>query len=576
MKKTSSRGPLNANIMIVGEAPGETEETQGVPFVGSSGQEFERMLREAGINMDTCYITNVCKYRPPGNKIDAWFYNKTQAKREKIPEIFGAYPHEKIREGLSELWEEIDSVQPEIIIATGNTALWALQGKVLGAGVKPIGISKWRGSQLYTQDIMGKQYKMVPIIHPASILRNWSDRFWTVHDLQVRVMKEWQEPEYNFIIRPGYRTVMDQLHGILEKLENENDVAGVHNENFHLPFRLAVDLETRARHIACCGIAWSKTEAICIPFMCVEGDRNYWTEDEEIAIVLLLRKILTHKNAYIVGQNYDYDRQYEARYWGVMSRLDFDTMIAQHVLWPGASKGLDFISSLHCRHHVYWKDESKEWVNENEDQLWSYNCKDCCATYEASLSLEEDLTNHNMWEQYEFQGRILPNTVLKAVLRGINYDFQARNRMTSPVLQKMEERAAWLEKVVGFNVNSNAKTPWYNSSQQTAAFFYDVMGIKPVFKVVKGQRSRTCDDKALVTIAAREPIVRDICRTLQEYRSLGQFYRNYLQVPVDHDNRIRCQLKITGTETFRFASAADAFGYGTNLQNISSGNEEKE
>lgn len=563
MIKVPSRGPTSADIMIVGEAPGETEEKQLAPFVGASGQEFERILHDAGIDMDKCYITNVCKYRPPKNDISNFFYNKTQAKKEGLSELFGLYPNQLIREGLTELTEEINNVQPKIIISAGNTALWALRGENGGNGYAPAGVTKWRGSQLYTRNIMDKQYQFVPIIHPASILRNWSDRFWTVHDLKHRVVRPWEEPKFDFTIRPGYQQTITFLKEILAKCDSGTEL------------RLAVDLETRKGHIACCGIGWSKVSAFCIPFMCVERPEGYWTLEEETQIILLLRKIFTHPKAYIVGQNYDYDRQYIARYWGVKSNLSLDTMIAHHTMWPGSPKGLDFLSSLYCRHHVYWKDESKEWENEEEETLWIYNCKDCCATWEVSIELEKDLDRNHMWEQYDFQGRKLPDVVLSAVLRGINYDYKARTAMIGPLLEMLEDRAIWFEKVVGFNVESKSKKPWYNSPQQTMTFFYDVMKIKPVFKVTKGKRTRTVDDAALTTIAKREPIVRDICRTLQEYRSLQQFYKVYLTMAIDADGRIRCQLKITGTETFRFASSSDAFGYGGNLQNLSSGNEEK-
>src|SRR6266850_5640969 len=63
-------GPIPARIMLVGEAPGAQEEAEGIPFVGESGKELNRMLQEAGITRSECFVTNVCRVRPPGNDIN--------------------------------------------------------------------------------------------------------------------------------------------------------------------------------------------------------------------------------------------------------------------------------------------------------------------------------------------------------------------------------------------------------------------------------------------------------------------------------------------------------------------------
>ena len=120
---------------------------------------------------------------------------------------------------------------------------------------------------------------------------------------------------------------------------------------------------------------------------------------------------------------------------------------------------------------------------------------------------------------------------------------------------------------------SKSPKPWYNSPQQTMNLFYKIFQVKLVMKKSKGRSAPTTEDKALPIIAKREPLLRPLCDKLREYRSLCQFYSHFISCPIDSDNRIRSQLKTTGTETFRFSSSADAFGYGTNLQNPSTGNE---
>lgn len=62
-------GPVDARVVVIGEAPGRQEDAERMPFVGRSGSVLDRMLGEyGGIGRDQCYVTNVVKYRPPGNR----------------------------------------------------------------------------------------------------------------------------------------------------------------------------------------------------------------------------------------------------------------------------------------------------------------------------------------------------------------------------------------------------------------------------------------------------------------------------------------------------------------------------
>jgi len=67
-------GPLDAKIMLVGEAPGKTEEEKGIPFIGSSGKLLKSMLSHSGIDYKSCYVTNVVPERPPNNNFGLKIY----------------------------------------------------------------------------------------------------------------------------------------------------------------------------------------------------------------------------------------------------------------------------------------------------------------------------------------------------------------------------------------------------------------------------------------------------------------------------------------------------------------------
>jgi uracil-DNA glycosylase len=134
------RGNPTADIMIIGEGPGQNEDEQGLPFVGRSGQLLEKILESVRFNSEKdVYICNIVKCRPPGN-------------RTPTPdESEACKPY---------LIEQIRIVNPKIILLTGATAVRGLTGDKRG-------ITKIRGQWIDWQG-----YLCMPIFHPAYLLRN--------------------------------------------------------------------------------------------------------------------------------------------------------------------------------------------------------------------------------------------------------------------------------------------------------------------------------------------------------------------------------------------------------------------
>src|SRR5690554_4338948 len=114
-----SEGNEQAKIMLVGEAPGVDEERQRRPFIGASGELLMRYLGRQRIFRHEVFLTNLCKYRPEKNK----FQN--------------ALDSAELESGLEELKEEIERVQPNVIIALGNWPLYFLTGQCGTKNNKP-------------------------------------------------------------------------------------------------------------------------------------------------------------------------------------------------------------------------------------------------------------------------------------------------------------------------------------------------------------------------------------------------------------------------------------------------------
>lgn len=129
-------GPVPAEIMLIGEAPGYHEDQQGKPFIGASGQFLSELLRKIGLDRSEVYITNVVKHRPPSN-------------RDPLPdEIAACRPY---------LDRQIALVDPCMIVTLGrfSMARWFPGGRI---------------SQIHGQPKTVGGRIIVPMYHPAAAL----------------------------------------------------------------------------------------------------------------------------------------------------------------------------------------------------------------------------------------------------------------------------------------------------------------------------------------------------------------------------------------------------------------------
>lgn len=568
---------MHKKVMIVGEAWGADEEILKKPFVGASGCELARMCKDAGFYSATTawcgpigkyaadwsksefHLTNLVNERPPENDISEWFQdlytekgNKRKPPGPEWKELRDKWVTPQIERGYHSLMQEIKDVKPDLIICTGNTSMWAITGKW--------GITKWRGSQLYS---LSGNIQCIPILHPAAVLRQYKDRQCTVQDLRraLRFKSErWTIPKWNFLLRPSYEDTINTLDRLSARLRS--------GEHLWLSF----DIETRAGHIACVGIAWSKLDAICIPFMCTERSNGFWSEDQECEIVRRLGGLLTHRNARVIGQNITFDSQYTWRYWGFVPRVVQDTMISQHSIFSDLPKSLAFICSLYCNYYVYWKDEGKHWEpGMPEEELWHYNCLDCTYTFEAAEVLRSVVAKMGLEDVHSFQQSMLW-PVLQAMRLGTRVDRKRRNELILEVQEEIAKREQFLIDVLGHPLNPD-------STPQMHTLFYQDFAL-PVQKkrMVKGKGGQpTLDDDAMMKLAQIEPVIRPLVAAIGDIRTLRKFVSNFLTRRLDHDGRWRCSINIGGSikgksapKTYRLSTSESAFDTGANMQNIPS------
>ena len=132
-------GDPRADLMFVGEGPGEQEDLQGEPFVGRAGRLLTTLIEGIGLTREQVYIANVVKCRPPGN-------------RDPLPlEIATCRPY---------LDGQLDFVDPSVVVTLGNFATKLLLDTKEG-------ITKLRGREFPYRDGV-----LIPVFHPAAVLRN--------------------------------------------------------------------------------------------------------------------------------------------------------------------------------------------------------------------------------------------------------------------------------------------------------------------------------------------------------------------------------------------------------------------
>lgn len=170
------KGNPDAYIMFIGEAPGEKEDQQGIPFVGAAGKQLDKLLNSIGLTLDECYIANILKYRPPENRDPA------------IDEIERHTPY---------LIEQIKIIRPKIIATLGNFSTKFVLSKFMIKEMRKIaGVSSLHGKVQHVE-VDGMQFTVIPLYHPAAVLYKPSIR----EDLEKDFLKMGEYLEVNH----GYR-----------------------------------------------------------------------------------------------------------------------------------------------------------------------------------------------------------------------------------------------------------------------------------------------------------------------------------------------------------------------------------
>lgn len=546
-KYVGFRGDPRSPIWLVGEAPGADEDQVGIPFVGSSGRELDRMLAEAGISLSDCCFVNPFKVRPPENDIER--FEETGITRAESVEQFR---------------EELFEFKPPFIIACGGTPLQLLCGFTIDPKDKESKISKWRGSLLSAEDLPWNHY-VIPNFHPAYILREWSDR-----DVAVFIFRRAKEefdfwrangklqplPARELIVDPSFDEAREYLRGLL----NDNRP-------------ISADIELLARRVPICiALSNRKESAISVSFF------DYPPREQGV-IWRLIDSCLREKR--IVGQNwttFDGNWMEGLGFYSGVSNCD-DTLVRHHVLHPEMSHKLDFQVMQYTR-EPYYKDEGKGWqLREGLPRLKRYNCKDAACTLEVFEEQElEFADNPRLWEFYKKYEMPLARRFHEIDKRGIFTDAEALRAFRQDVIKELNEKCVSISGRLGnrpvvysaemgvalakqLNVDPKAILN-ISSVPQLKEVLKNELKIK--LKVDKHTGKESTGEESLneAFAATGNPVLKNVLRV----RELNKCKGTYIDARTDAGVFYSCS-SVTGTVTGRRASRTNFLGFGSNGQN---------
>ena len=510
-------GPKNAKIMLVGEAPGAEEEASGIPFVGGAGKILNMLLRDAGINKNECYITNVMTVRPVNNDFGQFYEDKAMK-----------YPRDILLEGYERLKDEIWRVNPNVIVTLGNESLKALTGLT--------GITKRRGS-LLRADCKGKLFKVLATMHPAAVMRFWEYRPLVLFDLK-KALAESKTSRY---------TVTDRLW---IKVRTLPELKAYVTSYLMYAEYLAFDIETCNNQISCISFASDPYNAFTVPIHIY--DKSFWTPEEELQVWSLIKQLL-ESDIKKIGQNANFDMYFLQTTVGIkVKNLWMDTMNAWHVLYPELPKGLDLLCSIYTD-QPYYKDTITT-------DIYHYNCLDSLVTCECAMKIEKELKEFGVHELYHEHIHPLTAVLLDMQIRGVKVDMKKRTLAAESTREDIEQSQKKLNEAVGYELN-------VNSPKQMKEFLYQ--DLKMPASINRKTGTVTTDETALHKLAKAYP--NPIFDSILHIRGQRKLLSTYLETSVDEDGRFRCSYILFGTETGRLASKRSFAGLGGSLQNVPKG-----
>lgn len=471
------KGPKNAKVMVIGEAPGKNEDLKGAPFVGKAGHVLNLLLSDAGVNRDELYITNAVRCRPP--------MNQTPTRKELL--TCRKY-----------LIEEIKEVNPEYIFCLGKSAISSLT-RNFRIPLTQARVGKWR--------INGSHVRAT--YHPAAILR--TPYLYKVASEDFGRFFHGEEPAQKTAQR--YAIVpYTQMEDTLRRYASEGRAALDIETNQLSPFEVAPKIWT---------LALSNEKGSGHVFVIYHREKP--NPDPQSTLKLIEKYIVGNPEFKVIGHNVKFDLLW-LKSFGLNIRCKmFDTMVAYHLLdenYP--NKSLKHLARLFTDMGDYAKAIKEKQRNKKEYpdmhfpllEMAEYNGRDADATYRLYVNFHKRLEEENLLKVMSFNMEIL-RTLIVMEHNGIKVDQDILHELTQEYEGKRKELEAKIRRdLPDLNLDSN---------QQLAVALYKTLRY-PIYKrTPKG--SPSVDTEALQLLAKQNCRVAGL---LVERRKVMKLLNTYI------------------------------------------------
>lgn len=487
-------GPHTPKILILGESPTVKDLSSGQPFTDS--RDLDTLLREVGINKNSCWLTYVFKHPiPPHPRI----YNKP------IP----AYVRAKndgldLEQTIIELQNEINSIKPNIIIGIGGTALWALTGKK--------NIIEQRGSiisGLGTKAICTYNPNHLNFNVPGAEFVGYYNKVVIKLDLK-RALEESEHADFRSI-------PIRNLQVIKSSYELEQFISMYKSHT-----KMGTDIEASGTCIpVCVGLSFSKSHGVTIPLWNTGGISSIHTEDLA-RLWQMLSRLLYEKE--IVGQNFNYDRDKLKRLGLIIRFLKSDTMMKSFAINPELPKGLAFNTSIWTK-EPWYKNEGM--YHGSMESLFLGCARDACVTLEIDEAMESDLIEIGQHKFYYNFLMKLPEFYHDIENQGFRVDIKAKELLLQKYVSWSERLQYEIFQLTGEEINTN-------SPKQVAVL---------LFEVLKCPKRKGTSEEELTDLlnlqSFTDPSKRRICELILEKRRVDKSIGTYLMALTDYDGRMR-------------------------------------
>lgn len=493
-------GPLTARGVMVGEAPGASEEEGGAPFIGRSGQLLRRLMKEVGIKESDVYITNAVHCRPPENR--------TPTKGE-------------VKNCAPWLKYELGSIAPKVVLLLGATPLLAVTGQA--------GIKKLRGQPIEKD---GTFY--LPTFHPAYALRD--ER--VIPTLKADLAK--------------FKAMMDgggmpKIPGLKWRIiEDEDDLAEC-IEWIDQQTRLSFDCETSGLypwkgHIVSLGIGNKKRQWIVLINHYLQSSSPKFVQRcfDEIDEAIQRRR----KKIKLIGQNAKFDSLWTQVHFGVQWRADFDTMLAHHALDENDRHGLDHLAMKYFGAIDYDVPlRVKFGLEGTVETHCRYLALDILYTDLVAEALDDEFEEEPAVEQV-FDKITMPaaRMFVDIELDGIHVDYEKFEEVEEYLKDQMHTQELKLSKIMpGVN---------WGSPKQVADVLFNKLKLTPLEKSKSG-KSFSTSESVMKRLATQHEIPAMLLKFREAKQQLSFFIEGWK--PWLHNGRLHPSFKLHGTVTGRLS-----------------------